>query len=178
MIDVFMNVLGVLMITAVVLALAAQDENTSRRKQEKPSTPPPATQTKPKVAPARLSLPQAQEVDTRPIYLFINAEGIRAFSGDDMATTGQYFAITDLGMQTLLQPVAGQVMTAGKLRRWLRQNDPSLRHVIAAITPEGSGFYLEARRIASEEGFRSGWVAHEGNSVVLGPGGRSESLVQ
>lgn len=177
LIDVFMNVLGVLMITAVVLALAAPGQQSTQEAAAKPPPPPPAV-TAPERPAVRLSLPQVEEAATSPLYLLITGEGIRPFSGDDLETTSRYFGLTNLGMQTLLRPVPGQVMSSGELRSWLRQYDPSLRHLTAAITPDGAGFYREVRTIAAEEGFRSGWLAHEGDTVIVGPGGRSGSLVQ
>jgi len=178
LIDVFMNVLGVLMITAVVLALATaetQPTTTESPDQQEPSPPPPIPS---KPAAVQLSLPQAEEVLTKSLYLLVTGEGIRPFSDDDYTTTSQFFDLTDLGDGTLLQPISGRVMSSNELRLWLRQHDPSLRHLTAAITPEGAGFYREIRNIAASEGFRSGWLDHEGDFVTLGPGGRTGSLVQ
>lgn len=178
LIDVFMNVLGVLMITAVVLTLATPGQQSSPQETAAPPPQPAPAVTVPERPPVQLSLPQVEEAGTRPLYLLVTGEGIRPFSDDAMEATSRYFGLTDLGMQTLLRPIPGQVMSAGELRTWLRQYDPSLRHLTAAITPEGAGFYREVRSIAAEEGFRSGWLAHEGDTVVLGPRGRSGSLVQ
>ncbi len=178
LIDVFMNVLGVLMITAVVLALAAPGRNSSPQppSPQPPASPPPITQ--PEQPAARLSLPQVQEATTSPLYVLITSDGIRPFSGDDLETTGRYFSLTDLGSALQLQPISGRVMSAGELRLWLRQYDPGLRHLSAAISPDGTGYYKEVRTIAAEEGFRSGWLTHESDGVVLSSGGRTGSLVQ
>ncbi|WP_094556412.1 hypothetical protein [Synechococcus sp. 1G10] len=178
LIDVFMNVLGVLMITAVVLALAAPGRvsNPQAPTPQPPVAPPPITQ--PERPAARLSLPQVQEAATSPLYLLITGDGIRPFSGDDLETTGRFFSLTDLGSSLQLDPIAGRVMSAEELRSWLRQHDPGSRHLSAAITPDGTGYYKEVRTIAAEEGFRSGWLAHEGDGVVLSSGGRTGSLVQ
>jgi hypothetical protein len=178
LIDVFMNVLGVLMITAVVLALATPGQQSSPQETAAPPPQPPPAVTVPERPPVQLSLPQVEEAATRPLYLLVTGDGIRPFSGDDLATTSRYFNISDLGMQTVLRPIPGRVMGSGELRSWLRQHDPASTHLTAAITPEGAGYYREVRSIAAAEGFRSGWLDHDGDEVVLGPGGRSGSLVQ
>lgn len=182
LIDVFMNVLGVLMITAVVLALSTSGRAPSPQSRlnettapPEPLSPPVSTNAEPAI---RLSLPQVREAGTRPLYVLISQDGIRPFSGDDLETTGLYFERVELGRNLVLQPLAGQVMGASELRSWLGQHDPTLRHLTAVITPEGAGYYRDVRRIAAAAGFRSGWLSHEGDSVVLGEGGRSGSLVQ
>lgn len=182
LIDVFMNVLGVLMITAVVLALSTSGRTPSPQKpQSEAMTPPepvsPPVNSKPEPA-IRLSLPQVREAGTRPLYVLISKDGIRPFSGGDLDTTGLYFDILELGSNLVLEPLAGQVMGAAELRSWLGQHDSTQRHLTAVIKPEGAGYYRDVRRIAAEAGFRSGWISHEGDSVVLGEGGRSGSLVQ
>ncbi|MCT0218555.1 hypothetical protein KQ304_05995 [Synechococcus sp. CS-1329] len=178
LIDVFMNVLGVLMITAVVLALATPGQQ-SRPQPQAPS-PPRSTPAEPEpdVPAVRLSLPQVQNASTRPLYLLITGDGIRPFSTDDLETVDRYFVSRDLGSSLELQPIPGRVMGEAELRSWLRQHDSGLRHVTAAITPEGIRYYRQVRTIAAEEGFRSGWLNHQGDSVILGSSGRTGSLVQ
>lgn len=180
LIDVFMNVVGVLMITAVVLALTVSNRQAgaelpplSTPVQEAP-TPPPA----PARAPAQLVLPQVREASTRPLYLLITGDGIRPFDGQDLDTTSRYFRVEDFGDSLELTPSPGRVMSAADFRNWLERHDPSERHLTAAITPDGVGYYREVRTIAADAGFRSGWLDHEGPTVTLGSGGRTGVLVQ
>lgn len=178
LIDVFMNVLGVLMITAVVLALATAGKQQSVQKDtEQPPQPPPAP-IMPQRPPVELSLPQVEVATTMPLYLLVTREGIRPFSGEDIVTTSRFFILSDLGDRVLLEPIPGMVMGSSEMRAWLRQYNPSQFHLTAAITPDGAGYYREIRSIAFAEGFRSGWLYHEGDMVTWGPGGRTGSLVQ
>lgn len=180
LIDVFMNVLGVLMITAVVLALASSRQDKESRQKSQAPSPPPAlpAEAKPDAPTIRLSLPQVQDASTRPLYLLITGDGIRPFSGDDLETTARYFVVNEQESSLELQAMPGRVMGESELRSWLRQHDANLRHLTAAITPEGVGYYKQVRTIAADEGFRSGWLNHQGDSVFLGSSGRTGSLIQ
>lgn len=182
LIDVFMNVLGVLMITAVVLALATPSniskddkrDNTDSRPVQQEETSPNQSM-RPAV---QLSLPQVETAATNPLYLLLTSEGIRAFSSADPAFTQQYFTMLDVGDSIRLLAIPGRVMGVSEIQAWLRNHNPATRHVTAVITPGGEGYYRQLRQLASDEGFRSGWMDHDSESITLGSDGRSGSLVQ
>jgi hypothetical protein len=181
LIDVFMNVLGVLMITAVVMALAVPGDVSSPKPT--PPTPPslPTLPAPPRTASprVRLSLPQVKEATTDSLFVLVTEEGIRPFSSDPSSIVQNYFSITDLGGSLRLEVLPGRVMDESSFRGWLRTFSPDERHVTAAVTPGGAKYYREVRRVAEEEGFRSGWLEQEEEVIVIGSeGGRTGSLVQ
>jgi hypothetical protein len=181
LIDVFMNVLGVLMITAVVVALATpgtvaqKDQKQPEKVQPQESTQEPQRQSQPAV---QLSLPQVELANTDPLYMLLTSEGIRAFTGADLSLTQQYFTVLELGDSIRLAAIPGRVMGVSEIRTWLRSFNPSFHHVTAVITPGGVGYYRELRRVAAAEGFRSGWMDHDSDIITIGSSGRSGALVQ
>ncbi|NQV11623.1 MAG: hypothetical protein HQ527_10745 [Cyanobacteria bacterium] len=182
LIDVFMNVLGVLMITAMVIALSARGPGQSTAKEEtaKEETPKPEPAPPPvvKSAPIRLLLPQLEESFTQPLYVLLTAEGLRPVNGSDLSELERYFLLEEMGTSLRMEPRPGQVMGRDAFQQWLRGFDPSNRHVTALIRPDGVRFYRDLREITAAAGFRSGWLDHQTNTVVLGSGGRSGSDVQ
>ena len=182
LIDVFMNVIGVLMITAVVLALTVNEQSDATKSEPAltPKTPPPRQNLPPPPEPVRLTLPQAMEASTKPLYVFVNREGIRAVNGNDPNVRARFFSIdyNPITESLILNAIPGSVMGSDDLRRWLRAHGPSTHHLTAIINPDGAGFYKELRQLVSQEGFRSGWVPHEGATIILGSGGRSGNTVQ
>lgn len=182
LIDVFMNVLGVLMITAMVVALSARGPGQSTAKEEtakeetaKPEPEPPRVA---KPEPIRLQLPQLQQSFTQPLYVLLTAEGLRPVDSSDLSQLQRYFVLEEMGSSLRMEPRLGQVMGRDAFQQWLRGFDPSQRHVTALISPDGVRFYRDLRAVTAAAGFRSGWLDHQTNMIVLGSGGRSGSDVQ
>ncbi len=170
------------MITAVVMALATPGTVVSQRKQETTEKARPlqsSQESNPEYQTAvQLSLPQVELASTDPLYMLLSAEGIRAFSVADLSMTQQYFNVQTLGDSIQLTAIPGRVMGVSEIQTWLRGFDSSRRHVTAVITPEGVGYYRELRQIASAQGFRSGWMDHDSETITIGSSGRSGALVQ
>lgn len=182
LLDVFMNVLGVLMITAVVLALVVRDQKgmAPTAGAPLPETPTARPDRLPPTPPIVLTLPQAEEASTIPLYLLITEEGIRAANGDDPSVPERYFYVASHPYidSRILDGIPGEVMTKEDLQTWLRIHSQDSRHLMALITPDGASYYNEVRQLATQEGFRVGWLPHQGNRVILGSGGRDGRTVQ
>lgn len=185
LIDVFMNVLGVLMITAVVIALSARDPGSSASPSETsppepvpdlPAAAPPAPVARPE--PIRLQLPQVQASITEPLYVLLTSEGLRPVNGTGLEELERYFNLQNIGSSLQLVPRPGEVMGRGEFQQWLKGHDPIDRHITALVRPDGVEFYRDVRAISADAGFRSGWLDHQGDTIVLGRGGRSGSDVQ
>ncbi len=182
LLDVFMNVIGVLMITAVVLALSVreQSEGAAASISKVPiKDSQPSRQETPR-KPIRLILPEAEDVNTLPLYLLVTGEGIRPVNGDNSDVTDRYFSrsYNQITESLVLDPIPGLVISREELQDWLRSHNPSSWHVMAIITPGGTRYYRDLRKLVTQEGFRSGWTPHEGSQIVFGSEGDDGRTVQ
>lgn len=182
LLDVFMNVVGVLMITAVVLALSV-----SQKKQgfataisQKSNTAPLQSESAAPPKPLILTLPQAEDATTLPLYLLVTGEGIRAANGNDTLIADRYFTseYNQVTESLVLDPIPGVVMSREELQAWLRSHSPASHHLMAIITPDGARFYKDVRKVVTQEGFRSGWTPHEGPQIVFSSEGNDVRTVQ
>lgn len=178
LIDVFMNILGVLMITAVVMALALPSTKT-RSEASKKNISVPATQAETDQGQiAELRLPRVEKANTKAIYFFLSKDGVREFSVGDTEASGRYFDETELSDSTRLRPIPGRVMGINEISASLDRYSPLERHMTAVITSDGIGYYKEIRALGRAKGFRVGWMQHQTDYIDIGSNGRTGDLVQ
>jgi hypothetical protein len=187
LIDVFMNVLGVLMLTAVVMALSVRGGPSSAPEQREPAaaapapplpTPLPQRTQPPRRPPVQLRLPQVREVGTEPLFVFVSADGLRPLGLGGEGLLQRYFFVTAEQGQLVLDPRPASVMSAGAFRNWIRTYSTSRHHIVAVVSPDGAERYREVREAARAAGFRSGWLEHLGGPLRVGEGGRKGESVQ
>ncbi len=178
LIDVFMNILGVLMITAVVMALALPTTKT-RSEASKKNTSVPATHAETNQDQvAELRLPRVEKANTKALYFFLSKDGVREFSVGDTENSGRYFNETELSDSTRLSPIPGRVMGIDEISASLDRYSPLERHMTAVITSDGIGYYKEIRALGQAKGFRVGWMQHQTDYIDIGSNGRTGDLVQ
>jgi biopolymer transport protein ExbD len=187
LIDVFMNVVGVLMLTAVVMALSVRSGPSPAPETQEPAQaapPPPQPQPQPPVtqaprrSPVQLRLPQVREVGTEPLFVFVSADGLRPLGLGDECLLQRSFSVTALAGQLLLEPRPASVMRAAAFRDWIRTYSTERHHIVAVVSPDGAARYREVREAALAAGFRSGWLEHQGGPLRVGEGGRDGRSVQ
>lgn len=187
LIDVFMNVLGVLMLTAVVMALSVRGGPSPAPKQREPAATAPAPPVRPPLPqttqptrrpPVQLRLPQVRDVGTEPLFVFVSGDGLRPLGLGDEGLLQRYFFVTAEQGQLVLHPRPTSVMSAGAFRDWIRQYNTGRHHIVAVVSPDGAERYREVREAALAAGFRSGWLEHQGGPLRVGDGGRKGESVQ
>lgn len=190
LIDVFMNVVGVLMLTAVVMALSVRGGPSPAPETREPAQaappppptpqpqPPPPVSQPPRRPPVQLRLPQVREVGTEPLFVFVSADGLRPLGLGDEGLLQRYFSVTALQGQLVLEPRPASVMSAGAFRDWIRTYSTDRHHIVSVVSADGAERYREVREAALAAGFRSGWLEHQGGPLRVGEGGRDGRSVQ
>ena len=174
LVDVFMNVLGILMLTAISIAITvpAHKPESEQRKT--------STQTsKDDEEPAVVYLAEERTVATQPYYLLLQSDGARPIDPANISASYPYFNIVRTSDEDRLSPLAGKVLSLAQYKQIVSSISPQERHVVFLVKPQGAALYRQLREITSEAGVQSGWTTWELNEIGLtSSGGTSIDRVQ
>ena len=175
LVDVFMNVLGMLMLTAISVAISlpprsnpsesSRDVNPKVDKRPSPQ--------------ADVYLAEERTVETQPFYIYLRSDGARPVDPAGAISSSGYFDISTDVATDVLRPTEGAVLTLGEYSRVVSQLSPEERHVVFLIDSSGVGYYRRLREIVSARGIQSGWtVWDKGDIRLTSEGGTSINSVQ
>lgn len=176
LIDVFMNILGILIISAIAISLSPQTEPSPSNSKSNIANLNKATKNKPKIA--TIYLPSQETVSTIPLYMYVDSEGVRPIDMVDSQYLSKYFSIIYDGGSRRLTPVRGSVLVKDDLTGLLRNISGLDRHIVMLVKPDGIKHYKGIRALASDLGIRSGWTSFTESQIIIGPGGQSMNVVQ
>jgi hypothetical protein len=178
LIDVFMNILGILIIAAITIAILPQEEadtdSPSKQAEQSPKKKKVVTE-KPV---ATVYLASQENVNTIPFYVYLDSEGARPIDLLNQSSLSRYFSIEYVGESTKLKALPGAVWNEKQRKLDLGQISGLERHIFMLVKPNGVRHYKDVRSSANLLGIRSGWSSFEDSHIYFGPGGRSMNTVQ
>lgn len=167
LIDVFMNILGILIMYAMVIALYgdASDDNSKQAPKD-------ATKT------AVVNLAEERLVSTDPVFIHLDGDDIRLVNPFDSSSQSKYYNVTRSGESEVLSPVPGASASDVDILFFLNGISASANHVIILMHESGVGSYAKVRKMIADKGIESGWFLHERKDIRFAPGGQSLNSVQ
>lgn len=156
LVDIFMNVLGILMLTAIFLAISQPESSKNKRITEKKLT----SEKEPHDTNI-LYLAEAHDVDTVPFYFHLSSEGVRPVDPSRVETSSPFFNISENGTDSTLLPAPGQVIRSIEYDRFISSISARERHIVFLVDRLGVSHYRTLRQKAVSYGIESGWIPWE-----------------
>lgn len=176
LIDVFMNALGILMLTAITIAVALPQQQQSKTEHSKPRTAnnPKSSQSKQ----AEVYLAEEATVSTRPLYLLLSGDGARPVDPGNASISDPYFSTSTQGDTDILSPIQNRTLSLNESRRLLSSLSGAERHIVFLVRQDGAKHYRALRVLSTNNNIRSGWMVYERSDVHLSSEGSSFNQVQ
>jgi hypothetical protein len=168
LIDIFMNVLGILIFYAMIIALYG---GTPKLESE-------SSIEKPEVKSQTVHLAQEREVSTDPVFVHASLTGIRLVDLDNSSLTYRYYQRQSSGSSLKLTPITSSSASKQEITAFLEKLTPSKNHVVILLHPKRVQDYSWIRKQASERGLESGWEDYERSELTFGSSGQTMNSVQ
>jgi hypothetical protein len=163
-----MNILGILIMYAMVIALygdASGDKNKEAPKEITAKT-------------TTVNLAEERLVSTDPVFIHLDGKDIRLINPAERGTYSKYYAISESGASTNLIPIPGASASNVDILFFLSGISRTDNHVIILMHESGVESYAKVRQMVAKAGIESGWYLYQGKDIRFGPGGQSLNSVQ
>lgn len=168
LIDVFMNILGILIMYAMVIALYGDTSGDKNKELPKRSSTNTVT----------VNLAEERLVSTDPVFIHLDGKDIRLINPNDSSTYSKYYNVSRFGESEELDPIPGSSASDVDILFFLNDISPTENHVIILMHESGVGSYAKVRKMIANKGIESGWFLYERKDIRFGPGGQSLNSVQ